>query len=213
MSAVPPPERSRSRAPAPALEPGFVFEGTVLEDETFAGQVAAGGLFDNCRLVRVDLSRTKLRRVRIVDAELEHIEADGADWLWSHVARTTIRDSRLLGIQLGGAELREVTFENCRLDMASFRQIDAAGLEFHDCSLRDSELNEAKIRASGFFGCELQGADFTNAHFHDVDLRGSGLAIARGHAGLRGAIIDTVQLIDLAPALAAEMGIIVQDRP
>lgn len=212
MSAVPPPERSLERTQAPALEPGFGLEGTILEDETFAGQVAPGGLFDNCRLVRVDLSQTKLRRVRIVDSELEHIEADGADWLWSHIARTTIRDSRLLGIQLGGAELREVTFENCRLDMASLRQIDAAGLEFRDCSLRDSELNEAKIRASRFSGCELRGADFTNAQLHDVDLRGSGLAIARGHAGLSGAIVDTVQLIELAPALAAEIGITVEDR-
>jgi uncharacterized protein YjbI with pentapeptide repeats len=194
------------------LEPGFVLEGALLEDRTFARQEAAGGLFDSCRLVRVDLSETKLRRVRIIDSELEQIEADGADWLSSRIARTTIRNSRLLGIQLGGAHLREVTFESCRLDMASFRQIDGADLEFRDCRLLDAELNEARIRTSRFSGCDFQGADFTRAELHDVDLRGSRLGIARGHGDLRGAIIDTVQLIDLAPALAAEIGITVEDR-
>ncbi|HLK41714.1 MAG TPA: pentapeptide repeat-containing protein, partial [Thermoleophilia bacterium] len=38
------------------------------------------------------------------------------------------------------------------------------------------------------------------------------LEISGGFDGLRGAVIDSGQLVDLAPALAAALGITVKDR-
>ncbi len=196
--------------PEPLLQPGFVYEDEFIADAAFVDQECAGGVFEACRLLRVDLSGTKLRRLRIEHSELENVEASGADWLAARIAQTTIRDSRLLGIQLGDAELREVTFENCRLDMASFRGADASELELRDCVLSECELNGAKIRSSRFSGCDFADADFTQVKLDGVDLRGSRLSIARGYSDLRGAIVDGVQLVELAPALAAELGIAIQ---
>ena len=45
--------------------------------------------------------------------------------------------------------------------------------------------------------------DFTKGTFKDVDLTGADLAGPRGVAGLRGATVSALQLIDLGPALAA----------
>jgi hypothetical protein len=44
-----------------------------------------------------------------------------------------------------------------------------------------------------------------------VDLRGARLGLSAGFDALRGAIIDSGQLVDLAPELAQSLGIIVSD--
>jgi hypothetical protein len=63
-----------------------------------------------------------------------------------------------------------------------------------------------------FQGCSLQGTDFSRAEMTEVDLRGSDLSQLGGEvAALRGAIVDTAQLIDLAHPLAAAAGLKVED--
>jgi 5-enolpyruvylshikimate-3-phosphate synthase len=47
--------------------------------------------------------------------------------------------------------------------------------------------------------------------FQPVDLRTSTLVDVRGTGSLRGAIVDASQLIDLAPSLAGELGIRVEN--
>jgi hypothetical protein len=44
-----------------------------------------------------------------------------------------------------------------------------------------------------------------------VDLRGAELGISGGYESLRGATIDSVQLVALAPLLARHLGITVTD--
>ncbi len=55
-------------------------------------------------------------------------------------------------------------------------------------------------------------ADFSKALLTRVDLRGSELALAGSVLGLRGAIVDPLQLMDLARTLAQELGIAVEDN-
>jgi uncharacterized protein YjbI with pentapeptide repeats len=63
-----------------------------------------------------------------------------------------------------------------------------------------------------FVDCALKSADFTAATLTDADLRGATeLGIAGGLDRLSGAVISTAQLLDLAPVLAAELGIRVED--
>ena len=61
-----------------------------------------------------------------------------------------------------------------------------------------------------FADCRLAGADFTGARLADVDLRGADLQIERGVESLGGAVISPSQLVDLAPAFAAQIGVRVE---
>jgi hypothetical protein len=45
----------------------------------------------------------------------------------------------------------------------------------------------------------------------DVDLRGSDLSVRGAATSLRGAVVTPLQLMELAPVLAAEAGIRVED--
>jgi uncharacterized protein YjbI with pentapeptide repeats len=94
-------------------------------------------------------------------------------------------------VNFRGGELTEVTFENC--------------------VLRDAEFGGATLRQVSFGGSTLAGADFAKATCTEVDLRGAELGITGGYDALRGATIDSVQLVSLAPLLARHLGIIVAD--
>jgi uncharacterized protein YjbI with pentapeptide repeats len=84
-------------------------------------------------------------------------------------------------------------------------------VSFEDCVLDSADFQGASIDAARFCGCQLLGTDFTNSRMSQVDLRGSQLTLACSLRGLRGAIVDSVQLVELAPSLAHELGIVVED--
>ncbi|MEU8967624.1 pentapeptide repeat-containing protein, partial [Streptomyces sp. NPDC048491] len=75
----------------------------------------------------------------------------------------------------------------------------------------EPDFGGASLVRVEFHGCELRGADFTGARLKDVDLRGATLLdIARGVERLAGAVISPSQLLDLAPAFAAQVGVRVE---
>ena len=69
----------------------------------------------------------------------------------------------------------------------------------------------ATLRQVSFDGSTLAGTDFTKASCTKVDLRGAELGITAGYDSLRGATIDSIQLVTLAPRLASHLGITVKD--
>ena len=100
---------------------------------------------------------------------------------------------------LADAELDDVVFRNCKLELASFNSAHgcATSPSRAACSTRRS-WGAATMRAVRFDGCRMLRADFTGATLARVDLRGSELDPAGDVSGLRGAIIDGVQLAGLA---------------
>ena len=107
--------------------------------------------------------------------------------------------------------MRRVTFRDCKLDAVNFRGGTLRDVAFEDCLLRDAEFGGAALRRVRFGGCTLARADFAKATCDEVDLRGAELGISGGYESLRGATIDSVQLVTLAPLLARHLGIIVTD--
>lgn len=154
----------------------------------------------------------KLRGLQLVDVAVENLEAANGDWGEGLLRRVLLRGSRMTGLSLGGARIEEARFEGCKLDYANFRHCTIEYATFEDCVLSGADFQGAKIHATRFSGCRLVGTDFTKAELSFVDLRGSELAPAGSVLGLGGATVDSLQLIDLAPAIAHELGILVEDR-
>jgi uncharacterized protein YjbI with pentapeptide repeats len=82
---------------------------------------------------------------------------------------------------------------------------------FEDCVLRDADFSGATLTRVRFPGCTLTGATFEKATCSVVDLRGASLGITAGFSALRGATIDSLQLMAMAPLLAHHLGIEVKD--
>ncbi len=184
-----------------------LFDGLVFEDA-----VAANARFDQCAFSSVSLSGGGLRRSRFSDVWLRAVRIVGTD-----LAETQWRDAQVVSTAFAGVEAfstqwRRVVFRGCKLDSVNFRQSTFTDVVFEDCVLRDVDWAGSALNAVRFPGSAVHRARFGKAELADTDFRGATeLDVADGYASLRGAIIDTRQLVAIAPMLAAAVGITIKD--
>jgi uncharacterized protein YjbI with pentapeptide repeats len=119
---------------------------------------------------------------------------------------------RMTGVVFAGVRLRDVRFEECSLEDANLRMLDAERVSFTDCDLQRADLHAARLVDVKTTACDLRGVDLTKAFLQEVDLRRSDLSDVRGADALRGATIDTGQVVALARSLAAALEIKVVDE-
>jgi uncharacterized protein YjbI with pentapeptide repeats len=106
----------------------------------------------------------------------------GATWTGIRV-----RGVKLGFVNLAGARLQDVVFEECEIG-----SLDARA---------------AQLRSVAFVDCTVQELNVTEATLSKVDLSGARLHALVGVESLRGAIVSHEQLLDLAPLLAAQLGV------
>ena len=172
---------------------------------------AGSGRFERVHLEDIDFGESKLRAVKFIDVIAERIDAANGDWAGAQLRCTRFSDARLTGLNFAEARIEEVSFKGCKLDYANFRHSAMKQVSFEDCVLTGADFQGASLDATLFSDCQLVEADFSKAKLSLVDLRGSKLAFVGSVLGLRGAIIDPLQLMELAPILAQELGITVED--
>jgi uncharacterized protein YjbI with pentapeptide repeats len=106
----------------------------------------------------------------------------GATWTGIRV-----RGSKLGFLNLAGARLEDVVFE--------------------DCEIGGFDARAAQLKSIGFVNCTIDEVNVAGATLSKVDLSGAKLRSLVGVESLRGAIVSHEQLVDLAPLLAAELGL------
>jgi uncharacterized protein YjbI with pentapeptide repeats len=191
----------------PHWEPEGLYETERYVGFTARDVLAAGARFVDCTVASVtlegaDLARTawrgtRLQAVRLVSAGLARSQWQDAEF----------DGCALAGCEWYGATLRGVTLRDCALDSVNLRGATLSDVGFEGCVLRDLDLGGARLTAVRFPQCRIERLDLTQATLDGVDLRGAVVGIARGFDRLGGAIVDPGQLIDLAPALAAHIGL------
>ncbi|MGI8336078.1 pentapeptide repeat-containing protein [Actinomadura scrupuli] len=191
--------------------PDETYDGVHVDGGTLTAAGAVGSRFIECAFTRVTFDGGSFRRSRLSEVwsrEVRLVATDLAesDWLDAAFVSTVVA-----GAQAYNARLRRVTFRGCKIDSVNFRSAGLIDVVFDDCLLRDVDFSGANLERTRFPGSRLSGVDFTKATLKKVDLRGAQLEISGGYESLRGAIIDTTQLIDLAPTFAQVLGITVKD--
>jgi uncharacterized protein YjbI with pentapeptide repeats len=175
------------------------------------GANAKSVLFDKATLNKVQLMAAQLLELKLADVRLTKCDLSNAALLQGSWRRVEAIECRMTGVQLGETTLADVCFERCKLNLANFRYAQLATVRFIDCDLRGSDFLGARLKDVAFEGCDLADASFHQANLEEVDLRTSAVAAIKDADGLRGGVIDSVQLIELAPLLAATLGIRVLD--
>ncbi len=195
-----------------ALESKFSVEGAELADTpSFAGTEAGSGEFVNVRMTGASFSETRFRGVRLLDVVARELDATSADWTGAAMSRVLFENCRLTGFQVPEADLKDVTFKRCKIDYGNFRMARLENVTFDECVFDDTDFSNGVLERVEFPSCEIRDTDFHGARMSRVDLSGAQLALRGSAASLRGAIISPLQLIDLAPAMAQEIGIEVED--
>ncbi|MFJ6012972.1 pentapeptide repeat-containing protein [Streptomyces sp. NPDC092952] len=193
------------------LEPDGDYDGVRFAATDLSDGSGRGARFMDCALDGCTLDRAGLGRARFMDSVLTGVRGVGTDLAEASLRDVEVVDARLGGVQLHGAVLERVLVRGGKIDYLNLREARLTDVVFEGCVLSEPDFGGARLARVEFRDCVLRRADFSSARMESVDLRAAAeLDIARGVERLAGAVISPVQLMDLAPAFAAQIGVRVE---
>lgn len=215
MTEVPPPRlRPVVRMPAlPEAQADDVAAGDQREAEHLHGYGGSrldwsGTRFHACLIdvvgeeVGLDLGR--LVECRIDEPRLTTLRA--ADSIWRTVEVT---GGRLAAWEAPGASWDAVRIDSTRIGYLNLRDASLTDVRIACCRIDTLDLTGAELRRVDLPGCVVDELIVRRATLVATDLRAAELGRVDGILGLAGAAVTADQLVGLAPALAAECGILV----
>lgn len=182
------------------------FEGT-----DFTGAHAEGHSFLECSVVGGTLDDAHLEGSRWSESEWQRVGGVSVSLVEASLVETTIEGCRLAAVSAWGSSWRDVTVRGGKVDFLNLRGARLKDVAFVDCVVVDLDLQEATVDGITFEGCTLVQPAFGRGRYARLDLSGATLRAPVGLAGMRGATLSRPQVIDLADAFAAELGIDVRD--
>lgn len=187
-------------------------EGVHFDGCAFDGVDGGSSAFTASAFSSVTVTGGRYRRARFDDVWTHNARWIGADLAESRWLDCEASAGLLAGVELAGSELRRVTFHHCKFDSVNLRATELRDVAFVGCLLRDVDFAGAALNRVAFPGTTLERVRFDNLAAADADLsEAAALGIASGLGALRGATISVLQLMELAPALAQHVGLVVAD--
>lgn len=166
---------------------------------------------DEATLEKVLLIEARLEKFSLSDGELKACDLSAARCSESSLIRVHTIGGRMTGVDFSRSTIKDVIFEDCKLDMANFRFSKLTRVQFINCHLTETDFQAAELTDVEFQISHLEKVDFGQCKIKNVDARSSDLIDIRGWQYLRGLKIDSTQLVMVAPQLAAGLGIKIED--
>lgn len=156
---------------------------------------------------RVLLIEARLEKFSLSDGELKACDLSAARCSESSLIRVHIVGGRMTGVDFSRSTIKDVVFEDCKIDMANFRFAKLTRVQFINCQLNETDFQAAELNDVEFQASHLEKTEFGQCKIKNVDVRSSELVDIRGWQFLRGLKIDSTQLVTVAPQLALELGL------
>ena len=186
-----------------------------LEALRFTAVAVPGLSLAGAELVAVQVAGLSADELDLKGARLSEVELDRVDVPVVRAARSRWRDVTVAGrigsLEAYEAELRSVHFVGCKLSFVNLRGAELLDVAFTDCVIEELELGQSKVRRVALAGTRGANLDVQHAELQDFDLRGAQFESIAGLRHLRGTTISSHQLVLVAPLLAAELGIKIED--
>lgn len=191
--------------------PGATFHGVTIsgiaEDLHVSNLIAEAS-----QLARMGLRNSRIDQPDFRDVELTNCDLSNAAWSGWSGQRVALTECRMTGFASPEGRLGDVSFKDCRMDLCSFRFGKLESVLFSNCDLKGADFFACTLKSVAFENCDLTDATFERCEMAQVDFRSSNIAGLRTVDGLSGAILDTGQMLDLAPRMAVALSITVRDR-
>ena len=198
----------------PDGEPGYDGEYLSLhyQDLDLSHRELESAQFERCRFTGSGFAGSPLRDVGFADVEMTSVDLSNSTARDVSMLRASISGSQLTGMRWVECGFRDVLFEDCRADLASFRfSVFKPTVVFRACNLREANFQSADLRGVRFEQCDLTGAQFSNARLDGTRFADCVLAGLGGVTSLKGAIIKSSDAMALLYSLTAAMGITIED--
>ncbi|EGD53437.1 pentapeptide repeat-containing protein [Gordonia neofelifaecis] len=180
------------------------------QDAELVDRDLSGLTLTDCELSNLTIDSVELGGGRIFDSVLAGINAPRLS-----AARASIRNVRLRGSRVGAFDLfegkvRSLVVEDSRLGLVNLRGSDVRDVVFRDCRIDELDLSEAAVARMSFENCTVRALEVHRSTLIDVDLRGADIETVRHLDGLRGAVVDSDQVVQFAAHFAAHLGLVVE---
>ncbi|MFB4350941.1 pentapeptide repeat-containing protein [Microbacterium sp. CR_7] len=154
----------------------------------------------------IDLSGATLIDVAMTDARVASLRLRDAD-----LRRVRIHGGRLGTLDLSGARIDELELRGVRIDYLNLGGAKATDVEIAECGIRTLDVPQAELTRVRFSETRSDEVDPRGLRATHVDLRGLDAGAFLDANSLRGTTLSSFQVQQLAPVLAASIGIRVID--
>lgn len=161
---------------------------------------------EQCRVTAdadaVDLTGGTILDVELTDARIASLRLRGAG-----VRRLRIVGGRIGTLDLSTARISELELTGVRIDYLNLAAARAADIEVSDCRIRTLDIPQAELTRVRFARTTCDEVDPRGMRATDVDLRGLDAVSFLDANSLRGTTLSEFQVQQLAPVIAAGLGI------
>ena len=206
------PDLSRLRdGAADELAAGEMVEDLRLAEADLSGAGLSAISLLSCRFSEVFADDTDLTAARLVDCRLERLSST-----YLHSPRSTWRTVELTGSRIGAWELYDtdiesLLIEDCRLGFANLAGTGMSDVLIRGTRIDELDLSGIEAQRVRFEDCRVGTLRLRGGSLSDVDLRGLEMSVVDGVDSLAGTTISGEQLTELAPLMAAHLGLRVED--
>ena len=163
--------------------------------------------FDDCSFSGLQMARARFNHASFRRTTLQGIEGGNTCLADTVLTDVVIRSSRFVGADFSSSAMKNVTFDDCNLGIASFRFARMTNVTFRSCNLTEVDFQGIKATKATFERCRIQSTEFSQAAFQSGNIRMCEIVSLSGVRFLSGLAIDEPALLALAPALAASAGL------
>ena len=206
------PDLSRLRdGAADELAAGEMVEDLRLAEADLSGAGLSAISLLSCRFSEVFADDTDLTAARLVDCRLERLSST-----YLHSPRSTWRTVELTGSRIGAwelydADIESLLIEDCRLGFANLAGTGMSDVLIRGTRIDELDLSGIEAQRVRFEDCRVGTLRLRGGSLSDVDLRGLEMSVVDGVDSLAGTTISGEQLTELAPLMAAHLGLRVED--
>jgi uncharacterized protein YjbI with pentapeptide repeats len=163
-------------------------------------------------LLGVSLAGAGWRNGTVYGCRFERVDFSGARMSRLTIERCEFVGCRMTGLALHDSNLKNVVFDDCRLDYANLVAVRGTGaVGWTGCTLANAAFTNCQLPKAAVTDCRLTDLELVDCDLRGTDLRGNDLAGIRGLTSLRGTRIGGGQLTGLAALAATELDIAVDD--
>lgn len=162
-------------------------------------------------ILSADADAIDLTGATVVDVDMSGVRIASLRMRDAGVRRVRISGGRIGTLDLSEALISELDLRDVRIDYLNLGAAKITDLEISECSIRTIDMPQAELSRVRFTATSSDEVDPRGMRAKDVDLRGlDAVAYLDAHS-LRGATLTSFQVQQLAPALAAGIGIQIKD--
>lgn len=161
--------------------------------------------------VTADADSIDLTGATILDVDAKDLRVASMTLRNAGIRRLRITGGRIGTLDLSGTRIDELEIRDVRIDYLTLGGAKGTDILIANSTIRTLDLPQAEITRMRFEECRSEEVDPRGLRAKDVDLRGLDADVFVDTNSLRGTTLTTYQVQQLAPTIAAGLGIQIRD--